>query len=253
MKPILLSVITVTYNAEKTLERTLESVEHQSCVDQIEHIIIDGASKDGTMELAEAYVERNPEMRIIVKSERDKGIYDAMNKGLLAASGDFVCFLNAGDKFHSDDVVRHVFSERKLDSVGVIYGNTNIVDGDGQFLYPRRLAPYENMSWKSFREGMLICHQSFYARRELCDNYDLRYRFSADFDWCIRVMKKAKSEYTLLYLKEPVFTDYLSEGMTTQNRMKSLRERFCIMSRHYGLFSTILYHCWFVLRLALKH
>lgn len=253
MKHVLLSVITVTYNAEKTLERTLRSVEHQSFIDQMEHIIIDGASKDGTMALVKAYTERNPEMKIIVTSEKDKGIYDAMSKGLMAASGEFVCFLNAGDKFHADDVVEEVFSGRNLNKVGVIYGNTDIVDADGHFLYPRRLAPYDGMDWRSFKEGMLICHQSFYARRELCDNYDLHYRFSADFDWCIRVMKKAKAGYTLLYINEPVFTDYLSEGMTTQNHKKSLRERFCIMSHHYGFVSTVLYHCWFVLRLALKH
>lgn len=253
MVPLYLSVITVTYNAEKTLQRTLESVERQSFVSCIEHIIIDGASRDGTLALVEAYRERNPEMRIIVKSERDKGIYDAMNKGLLAASGTFVCFLNAGDRLHCDSLLESVFSNRDYSRVGVIYGNTDIVDDEGAFLSHRRLAPPEKLTWRSFRDGMLVCHQSFYARRELCEPYDLRYRFSADFDWCIRVMEKAESGYTLLYMREPVFTDYLAEGVTTRNRMKSLRERFRIMSHHYGLVSTLLYHGWFVVRLLLKH
>lgn len=253
MDSILFSVITVTYNAETTLQRTLESVERQSFVSRIEHIIIDGASTDNTLPLIDAYRDRNPGMRLIVKSERDRGIYDAMNKGLMAASGEFVCFLNAGDRFHCDSLIEDIFSGRDVAGVGVIYGNTDIVDNQGVFISPRRLAPPQSLSWKSFRSGMLVCHQSFYARRDLCEPYDLRYRFSSDFDWCIRVMKKAKADYTLLYIKEPVFTDYLSEGMTTRNRMKSLRERFRIMSRHYGFVSTLSFHCWFVLRLLLKH
>ena len=92
---------------------------------------------------------------------------------------------------------------------------------------------------------MLVCHQAFFARRDLVEPYDLRYRFSADFDWCIRVMKKART----LHNTHLVVIDYLDEGLTTANRRASLLERFRIMARHY---STVAHHAWFVLRLMLK-
>ena len=95
---------------------------------------------------------------------------------------------------------------------------------------------------------MLVCHQAFIAKRALAETYDLNYRFSADFDWCIRVMKKA----SLLHNTRLTLIDYLDEGMTTKNRQATLKERFRIMAKHYGYISTVLHHIWFVLRLLLK-
>ncbi|KAA6304514.1 hypothetical protein EZS27_043837 [termite gut metagenome] len=95
---------------------------------------------------------------------------------------------------------------------------------------------------------MLVCHQAFFAKRSLAEPYELRYRFSADFDWCIRMMKKSQQVYnTRLTL-----IDYLDEGMTTQNRKASLKERFHIMTKHYGLISTVMHHIGFVFRLVTK-
>ena len=81
----------------------------------------------------------------------------------------------------------------------VLYGDTNIVDSDGNFLHPRRLSPPEDLTWKSFRQGMLVCHQAFYARIDfaIATPYDQQYRYSADVDWCIRVMKAAAKEVAL--------------------------------------------------------
>ena len=124
------------------------------------------------------------------------------------------------------------------------------MDSEGHFLYKRRLSAPETLHWKSFKKGMLVCHQAFFARRELAleEPYDLHYRFSADFDWCIRIMKKAK----VLHNTHLTLIDYLSEGMTTRNHKASLKERFRIMVKHYGLVSTVLHHAWFVVRLAYK-
>ena len=130
----------------------------------------------------------------------------------------------------------------------VIYGETALVDREGHFVRMRRLSAPETLTWKSFRQGMLVCHQAFFAKRSLAGPYDLQYRFSADFDWCIRVMKKART----LHNTRLTLIDYLDEGMTTRNRKASLRERFRIMARHYGLISTVLHHAWFVVRLMLK-
>ena len=136
----------------------------------------------------------------------------------------------------------------------MLYGDTDIVDDDGRFLRHRRLAPPDNLSWRSFRHGMLVCHQAFYVRTDIAkaENYDLRYRFSADVDWCIRVMKRAeKMQLQLLRLPE-VVVNYLDGGMTNHNHRASLMERFRIMCRHYGTVRTIGIHAWFVLRALLK-
>ena len=244
-----ISIITVTYNAAATLERTLESVAVQSFEDK-EHIIVDGASSDGTIEMIDAYRMRTKGYSVLTISERDKGLYDAMNKGLEMAHGDFVVFLNAGDCLHDADVLKSL--EARVESaeseIGVIYGDTDLVDIDQKRIGPRRLSPPERLTWKSFRRGMLVCHQSFYARRELCPKYDLRYRFSADVDWCIRVMKAAEARgMSLIYINK-VLTDYLDEGMTTKNHKASLLERFDVMKRHYGLATTIAMHVWFAVR-----
>ncbi len=235
------SVITVCYNAEAVIEDTIQSVISQT-YHHVEYIIIDGASTDRTLAIVNRYRDRISR----VVSEPDKGLYDAMNKGMAMATGDYLCFLNAGDSFHEDDTLQRV-AHSLHECAGlpdVIYGETELVDSEGHFVRMRRLSAPENLNWKSFRQGMLVCHQAFMPRRILAVPYDLRYRFSADFDWCIRIMKKAATfHHTHLTL-----IDYLDEGMTTRNHKASLRERFRIMTHHYGLPSTIIHHLWFVIR-----
>ena len=224
------SVITVTYNAAAVLEDTIQSVIAQT-YHHVEYIIVDGASKDGTTGIIDRYRDRIAR----VVSEPDGGLYDAMNKGIALATGDYLCFLNAGDSFHEDDTLQQIV-------------HSLAPDCEGHFVRKRRLSAPEVLTWKSFRQGMLVCHQAFFARRDLVEPYDLRYRFSADFDWCIRVMKKAH----VLHNAHLVVIDYLDEGLTTANRRASLLERFRIMCRHYGVLSTVLHHAWFVVRLLLK-
>lgn len=247
------TLVTVTYNAEKTIGRTLQSVESQSFGD-MEHIIMDGASTDGTIAMAEDYKKRNPERSITIVSERDSGLYDAMNKAIGKARGEFVCFLNAGDKLHAADTLEKIAAVAlQHPDAGVIYGDTDIVDDNGVKLRSRRLSPPEHLGWKSFRSGMLVCHQAFYANRALVPLYDnARYRFSADFDWCIRIMKEAATKSMPLVNSHEILADYLSEGMTTANHKASLRERFDIMVKHYGLVTTLFQHAWFVVRALLK-
>lgn len=238
------SVITVCYNAEATLEDTIQSVISQT-YHHVEYIIVDGASKDRTMDIVNRYRDRIA----VVVSEPDQGLYDAMNKGIRLATGDYLCFLNAGDSFHEDDTLQQmVHSIHTLQLPDVLYGETELVDHEGHFLRMRRLQAPEHLTWKSFRQGMLVCHQAFFPRRDLVMPYDLRYRFSADFDWCIKIMKKSK----VLHNTHLTLIDYLAEGMTTRNHQASLKERFRIMARHYGWASTVAHHAWFALRLLLK-
>ena len=240
------SIITVTYNAGKVLEDTIQSVVFQT-YRNVEYIIVDGGSTDNTLDVVHKYQERISK----VISEPDKGLYDAMNKGIRMATGDYLCFLNAGDELHENETLQKiVYTLKGKELPDVIYGETAIVDEEGHFLHMRRLSTPEHLHWKSFKEGMLVCHQAFLTRRELAlaNPYDLRYRFSADFDWCIRIMKQSK----YLHNTHLTLIDYLNEGMTTQNHKASLKERFRIMTKHYGWISTILHHGWFVIRLFYK-
>lgn len=238
------SIITVTYNASAVLEDTIQSVITQT-YRNVEYIIVDGGSKDHTLDIINRYREH---IHTLV-SEPDKGLYDAMNKGIRLATGDYLCFLNAGDELHEDDTLQlMVHSITGTELPDVLYGETAIVDEEGHFLRMRRLSAPEDLNWKSFKDGMLVCHQAFLPRRELAEPYDLRYRFSADFDWCIRIMKKSHT----LHNTHLTLIDYLNEGMTTRNHRASLHERFRIMCRHYGYLSTLARHAWFALRLLLK-
>lgn len=193
---------------------------------------------------------------MIVVSEKDRGLYDAMNKGIQKATGDYLVFLNAGDIFPSPDTLELVASSvgDGEELPGVLYGNTDIVDDEGHFLRHRRLQPPERLTWRSFRQGMLVCHQAFYARTDLAkaNPYNMQYRFSADVDWCIRVMKAAERQGLPLRNVEAVVVNYLDGGMTVKNHRASLRERFRLMRHHYGLLPTLAMHAWFVLRSALK-
>ena len=254
MKP-LFTIATVTYNAESTLERTLRSVAAQD-YPRIEHLIIDGCSTDHTLSLVQRYVEENQARHNIrLVCEPDNGLYDAMNKALLSASGDYIVFLNAGDCLHSSDTISSLarlanWVKGNVRHPAILYGDTNIVDEAGQFLHRRRLTPPEKLTPDSFRQGMLVCHQSFYVRTDLAREtpYDLAYRFSSDFDWCIRIIRLATKRRLRIVGTTEVLTDYLKEGMTTRNHRASLKERFRIMAHYYGWFSTALMHCWFVVR-----
>lgn len=246
-----ISIITVTYNAASVLKRTLDSVKAQSW-QQIEHLIIDGASKDETISMAETYKAQCP-YEVVILSEPDKGLYDAMNKGLRLATGDYLVFLNAGDTLHAADTLETIVRSA-LPLPGVLYGDTAITDEQGNFLHLRRLRPPKKLSWKSFRQGMLVCHQAFYALTDIAKNlpYDPRYRYSADVDWCIRVMKEAQKRQLPLVNTQAILADYQEEGQTTIHHRDSLKERFDVMRRHYGLFSTVIMHVWFVFRQLIK-
>ena len=252
-----ITYVTITYNAAAVLQRTLDSVLSQDYPD-IVHLIIDGASTDDTMQLVDAYIDRSNAAdnghRIQVTSEPDKGIYDAMNKGLRSITGDYVCFLNAGDFLPASDTVSKIVEKVGNQSPAVLYGDTDIVDGEGRFLHHRRLAPPEQLSWKSFRQGMLVCHQAFYARTDfaIATPYDQRYRYSADVDWCIRVMKAAAKENVPLLNLKMVVANYTEEGQTTLHHRDSLWERYHVMEHHYGRLQTFLLHLWFALRSVFK-
>lgn len=241
----LISVITISYNAADTITPTLQSVANQNFHD-FEHIIIDGLSKDDTIAIARR--EGIPGLRIL--SEKDSGIYDAMNKGLRLATGEYVIFLNSGDTFAGEDTLAHYAEAITNYHPDIIYADTVIVAPDRHILRHRHLSAPEILTMQSFSHGMLICHQAFMVRRDIAPSYDTQYRFSADYDWCIRCIQNTSPDRC--HNLNNVEIHYLDEGTTEQNKMKSLRERFDVMRHHYGLPTAVGRHISFIPRALLR-
>ncbi len=236
----LFSIITVCYNAAVDLSRTIASVDAQTFKDY-EHIIIDGASTDATPEVLK--IAERPGRKYV--SEPDNGIYDAMNKGLGRSSGEYLIFLNAGDTFHSEDTLQ-LYADNIIDygEPGIVFGQTQLVDRSGKVVGPRHLTAPEDLTYRSFSSGMLVCHQAMAVLKRIAPLYDTRYRFSADYDWVIKCLQHSRHNINV----GDIVCDYLSEGVTTANHRASLMERFKIMSHYYGFIPTVARHVGFVFR-----
>lgn len=242
MRP-LFSIITVTFNAGDVIQPTLNSIKEQTFKD-FEHLIVDGASRDNTLETA-----RNtniPQMKIF--SEPDKGLYDAMNKSIRLASGEYLIFLNAGDSFADRDALQRL-ADCADDNADIIYGQTQVVNAARQVIGMRHLTAPDVLSADSFKHGMLVCHQAFVARRSIVPFYDLSYRFSADYDWCIKCLRKSRKN---VYVGTRPIISFLTEGLTDKNHKKSLKERFHIMCKHYGTITAIMLHISFIPRAIMR-
>ena len=238
MTPPLFSIVTVARNAANTIQATLDSVKSQTCRD-FEYLLIDGASTDDTVRLAEKSGIEG--MRVL--SEPDNGIYDAMNKGLGMATGEYVIFLNAGDAFHAPGTLQQYADAARNDSrPGVIYGQTQLVDAQRNRVADRHLRAPEQLTLQSFGHGMVVCHQAFAALRKLTSTFDTTYRYSSDYDWCVRCLQHSRHNHYI----DDIVIDYLNEGVTTANHRRSLIERFKIMCRYYGTMTTVLRHVAFL-------
>ncbi|MEN8157834.1 MAG: glycosyltransferase family 2 protein [Bacteroidota bacterium] len=234
-----ISVITVVFNDEDHIGRTIGSVISQT-YSRIEYIIVDGQSTDRTMEVVNSFKEID-----VVISEPDKGLYEAMNKGLKAATGDYVWYLNSGDEVYSTDTVERM-AEGLQGVPDIIYGGSMIISGTQEEIGERRLKPPAQLNWKSFRKGMVVSHQSLLVKRELAVDYNLDYRISADIDWAIRVTKKA----TQIHNSNLILSRFLEGGISENNIKAGLKERFRIMTRYYGFIPTLLRHFLFGIRLT---
>ncbi len=234
-----LSVITIVYNNVKDIERTLLSVLNQT-YKNIEYIIIDGASTDGTSRILERY--RDKISKLI--SEPDKGIYDAMNKGLTLATGDYILFMNSGDEIYSVETVAEVFET--ADSADMYYGETEMYNNNWESLGQRRHRAPEHFNWRSFKLGMSVSHQAIYIKRSITEPFDLSYKYSSDIDWIIKCAKKASSIVnTHIYVAK-----YLVGGMSKKKHFSSLKERFKIFRKYYGLIPNLINHLFIAISLA---
>jgi glycosyltransferase involved in cell wall biosynthesis len=234
-----LSVITIVYNNVKDIERTMRSVLNQT-YPNIEYIIIDGASTDGTKDIIYNYKSRLAQFI----SEPDKGIYDAMNKGLRLATGDYVLFMNSGDELYAPETVKEVFESAA--SADIYYGETEMFNEQWQSLGQRRHCAPEHFNWKSFKYGMSISHQAIYVKRSIAGAFNLKYKYSSDIDWIIRAAKNASSIVnTHMYVAK-----YLVGGISKKKHLASLKERFRIFTRYYGLVPNLINHIVIAANLA---
>lgn len=237
-----ISIITVTYNAEKLIERTINSVVGQS-YSNIEYILVDGASTDQTLTV----VKKHEKKIAKVISEPDKGLYDAMNKGLSLASGDYVWFLNAGDEINDLETVEKLIAMGQSD---IYYSDTLVVNDEGQNIgllsqLTHNNAP-DNLSWKNMKKGMVVCHQSFVVKRDIAPSYSKNYKLSADIDWVIRCLKASKSVIKCDF----VLAKFLTAGLSKQYLGTSMQERYHILKAHFGFIPNLWNHLFLVFRFA---
>ena len=239
----MLSIITITFQAEAYIERTLQSIAEQGHREAIEFIVIDGASKDSTLDL----LKRSPVKIDQLISEKDQGIYDAMNKGLRIAKGDYVLFMNAGDTFFDALSLSHLLNDLK-EEPDVLYGDAQFVNLAGQpiglrsVVTPHRLPEHAN--WQDFKFGMVICHQAFLVKRSIAPAFSLDYALSSDIDWeisCLKLASKIKKS------DRPI-CNYLMGGASVQQLKKSWIERFQVLSKHFGIFQALLFHLLIIFR-----
>jgi glycosyltransferase involved in cell wall biosynthesis len=236
-KPVV-SLITVVYNGKRFIEPTIRSVINQKCTN-FEYIIVDGGSTDGTLDIIRKY-EKQISKWI---TEPDSGLYDAMNKGINLATGDYLWFMNAGDEIYDPEVLCKIFENIK-DNADIYYGETIIIDPDRNEIGMRRQKTPEKLDWKSLKKGMVVSHQSFIVKKTIAPYYDLNYKCSSDIDWVIKSLKASKQiENTHLILSR-----FMDGGRSKSTIVPSLKERFKIMVRHYGLFLTIINHFPIALR-----
>jgi glycosyltransferase involved in cell wall biosynthesis len=245
-RPSVFSIITVVYNGEALLAGTMRSVMQQTWP-HIEYWVIDGASSDGTLGIVREYAQKMPNLHWI--SEPDKGLYDAMNKGLARSTGDFVWFLNAGDHLYAPDTVEKL-AAFATEETNVLYGDTMLVNDErtpqglmselSTRSLPRHLSP------RDYLGGMRVVHQSFVPRRTSCPLYRTD-NLCADYDWCIKILKKSNKNTC----SDLILSNYLMGGLSKKRHRQSLKDRFAIMREHFGLLPTILAHFWIFLRAIL--
>jgi len=246
------SIITVTYNVEKLLEKTILSVLNQTCKD-FEYIIVDGASTDKTIEIIERYELRikngnfhgiTPEQFRWI-SEPDQGLYDAMNKGMDLATGNFVWFINAGDLIFDEYTLQNIKNAySNAPASDTIYGQCLFIDKQGNTIGEWNKTIPEHLTKNSLLYGLRVCHQSLLVKMTIAPQYNLKYEICADYDWLIRVLENSK----LNSFVNQYFSKFLIAGISSQKRTKAWRERFFIMKKAFGLSKTLLSHFIIILK-----
>lgn len=218
---IKLSIVTVCRNSGKTIEKTIRSVLNQS-YGEIEYLIIDGKSEDDTLQIIERYREHI----VYIASEPDQGIYDAMNKGILASTGQYIAFMNSDD-WYMDGAVEHIMKYAHETDADIIYGDYYRIYEDGR----RTLIRQDTVDPEDIRFRMPICHQTVFAKRSLFQKlglFELEYKIASDYDWLLRAYLAG---CRMLYVSVPVCCFRLG-GVSSRKRLLCYDEIRAISCRH---------------------
>ncbi|MCB9223984.1 MAG: glycosyltransferase family 2 protein [Crocinitomicaceae bacterium] len=214
------SIITVSFNASKTIRDTIESVISQKGVD-IEYILVDGNSTDGTQDIIRSYGEKISKFI----SEPDNGIYDGMNKGVSLASGDIIGILNADDVYAYDEVLKDIISVFKSDVEGVYADLVYVAEDDLSKV--KRTWVSKSYVHGSFRKGWMPPHPTFFVKREVYEkygSYTLQLRSAADYEFMLRVIHK--NEIKVGYLNKVIVRMRVggTSNASLKNRVKANKE-----------------------------
>lgn len=231
----LITVITVVFNGEKFLEETIQSVINQT-YDNVEYIIIDGGSTDGTLDIIRKY-EHAIDYWV---SEPDKGIYDAMNKGIDLATGDWINFMNVGDSFYSNDILDNTFSGNNFKNIDVIYGNHNVV-------YPHKTRISKAGTIENIWKGSQFCHQSTFVSTNIhkANKFNLSNRIGADFELFYTLYKK-KVNFKYINM---IVANYLAGGVSDIKRVDSIVGWWDVVDKNN---KTNVYYTYLIVKEMLK-
>lgn len=230
-----ISIITITFNSTKTLMRALESV-HSQTYREIEHVIVDGASDDGTRELIAAYAAKHPNVRWV--SEKDEGIYNAINKGIKMATGDVIGFLHSDDVLNSSDSIEQIANAFETTMADVVYGDLQYCKGN------KVVRRWQSNAFKpsSLKYGWMPPHPTVYVRRKVYEEvgpYDEWFRISADYDMMLRIFK---ANYKTHYIPS-VLVSMETGGASnkdTRARLSKTQEDYLVLKKNHvgaGLFT----------------
>lgn len=239
---MILSVVSIAYNNLEGLKKTLSGFAEKKYGNEIEIIVVDGMSTDGTKD----YLTHQDISNKWV-SEKDKGIYNAMNKGLDMANGDYIWFLNSGDYLYDGNSLDELMQILKT-GPDAVYGETMMVDPNGKHLGIRSVLSTRplpaQLTWKSFKMGMNVSHQSFIVKRELACRYDESYRFVSDIDWMICTLKTCKKVVRM----NKILSCFTLDGFSSKHRKASNQERFRVLKKHYGTVPNLISHAGIAIR-----
>lgn len=240
------SIVTICYNAENTISDTIQSVLEQD-YPNIEYIIIDGASKDKTLEIVKSFNSN----KIHLTSEPDKGLYDALNKGFIKANGDIIACLHADDKYAHSSVVTDIVNLFTTHKVEAVSSSVNIFK-DNQFDKPFRKYKANAFKLWQFRYGIQPPHPGFFVSKEVLQKvgyFDISYRISGDFDWLLRVVKLNKTKvyytpYVSVFMRDGGISasGWKSKKLMNQEDLKSLKS--------HGIYSNLfLIYCKYLIKI----
>lgn len=223
-----ISIITITYNSAKTLQRALKSVEGQTYAD-IEHVLVDGASTDGTRELIEAYAKKHKNVRFV--SESDEGIYNALNKGIRMATGDVIGFLHSDDVLFAPDSIEHIAAAFQSEDVDVVYGDLQYCRGN------RVVRHWQSNSFNpcSLKYGWMPPHPTVYVRHKVYEEvgpYDEWFRISADYDMMLRIFCAG---YKSQYIPEVIVSMEIggASNKNTKARLSKTQEDYIVLKKNH--------------------